>query len=135
MGTTTLIVVSVLTAVEVLFILSSSEHALKAFLGYKLYVDLIYGVGLTLYMGLSGTISGVIIAAFSGFFMTATLLLASKMIGYRKRKRLADGSYVWVEYPPVLTVSSCKKMIDKSVAVASNKFPSYERCKTPLISR
>lgn len=108
--------VSVLTAVEVLFILSSSEHALKAFLGYKLYVDLIYGVGLTLYMGLSGTISGVIIAAFSGFFMTLTLLLASKIIGYRKRKVLDDGKVVWVEYPPTLTVLSVKTMMTTSVS-------------------
>lgn len=108
--------VSVLTAVEVLFILSSSEHALKAFLGYKLYVDLIYGVGLTLYMGLSGTISGVIIAAFSGFFMTMTLLLASKIIGYRKRKVLDDGRVVWVEYPPTLTVLSVKTMMTTSVS-------------------
>ena len=108
--------VSVLTAVEVLFILSSSEHALKAFLGYKLYVELIYGVGLTLYMGLSGTISGVIIAAFSGFFMTLTLLLASKIIGYRKRKVLDDGRVVWVEYPPTITVLSVKTMMTTSVS-------------------
>lgn len=116
MSTSILVMVSVLTAVEVLFILSSSEHALKAFLGYKLYVDLIYGVGLTLYMGLSGTISGVIIAAFSGFFMTLTLLLASKIIGYRKRKVLDDGRVVWVEYPPTLTVLSVKTMMTTSVS-------------------
>mgnify|MGYP003616831845 FL=1 len=116
MSTSILVMVSVLTAVEVLFILSSSEHALKAFLGYKLYVDLIYGVGLTLYMGLSGTISGVIIAAFSGFFMTLTLLLASKIIGYRKRKVLDDGKVVWVEYPPTLTVLSVKTMMTTSVS-------------------
>ena len=116
MSTSILVMVSVLTAVEVLFILSSSEHALKAFLGYKLYVDLIYGVGLTLYMGLSGTISGVIIAAFSGFFMTMTLLLASKIIGYRKRKVLDDGRVVWVEYPPTLTVLSVKTMMTTSVS-------------------
>lgn len=116
MSTSILVMVSVLTAVEVLFILSSSEHALKAFLGYKLYVDLIYGVGLTLYMGLSGTISGVIIAAFSGFFMTLTLLLASKIIGYRKRKVLDDGRVVWVEYPPTITVLSIKTMMTTSVS-------------------
>ena len=116
MSTSILVMVSVLTAVEVLFILSSSEHALKAILGYKLYVELIYGVGLTLYMGLSGTISGVIIAAFSGFFMTLTLLLASKIIGYRKRKVLDDGRVVWVEYPPTLTVLSVKTMMTTSVS-------------------
>ena len=116
MSTSILVMVSVLTAVEVLFILSSSEHALKAFLGYKLYVDLIYGVGLTLYMGLYGTISGVIIAAFSGFFMTLTLLLASKIIGYRKRKVLDDGRVVWVEYPPTITVLSIKTMMTTSVS-------------------
>ena len=67
-------------------------------------------------MGLSGTISGVIIAAFSGFFMTLTLLLASKIIGYRKRKVLDDGRVVWVEYPPTITVLSVKTMMTTSVS-------------------
>ena len=116
-----LVVVSVLSAVEILVILASvDEHLLKVFLGQKLYVDLIYGVGIMLYMGLSGTISGVIISTFSAFFMTLTLLTASKTIGYRKRKTLADGTVIWIEYPPEWTVSSAKKMMtvykDKVVA-------------------
>lgn len=128
MGTSVLIMVSILSAVEVLFILSSSEHVLKAFLGYKIWVDIVYGLGLTLYMGMTGTISGVAIAAFSGFFMTMTLLIASKVIGYRKRKMLDDGTFVWVEYSPTLTiqgvVSSTKGMMDKSVSYCKSLYTS-----------
>lgn len=121
MGTSTLIVVSVLSAIEILVILGSvDEHLLKVFLGNKLWIDLFYGLGVMIYMGLSGTISGVIISTFSAFFMTITLAAAANMIGYRKRKTLADGTIIWVEYPAKWTVASIKKLMltlkDKSVA-------------------
>ena len=102
-------VVSVLSAVEVLVILASvDEHLLKAFLGYKMWVDLIYGLGVMFYMGLSGTISGVIISTFSAFFMTLTLTAAAFMIGYKKRKVLADGTVIWINYPPKWTIADIK---------------------------
>ena len=109
MGTTTLVVVSVLSAIEILVILASVDtHYLKTFLGYKMWVDLIYGVGIMLYMGLSGTISGVIISTFSAFFMTLTLTAAAMLIGYKKRKVLADGTIIWINYPPKWTLSELK---------------------------
>ena len=109
MGTTTLVVVSVLAAVEILVILASvDEHYLKAFLGYKMWVDLFYGLGVMFYMGLSGTISGVIISTFSAFFMTLTLTAAAMLIGYKKRKVLADGTIIWINYPPKWTLSELK---------------------------
>lgn len=109
MGTTTLVVVSVLSAVEILVILASVDtHYLKTFLGYKMWVDLLYGVGIMLYMGLSGTISGVIISTFSAFFMTLTLTAAAMLIGYKKRKVLADGTIIWINYPPKWTLSELK---------------------------
>lgn len=121
MGSGTLIIVSILSAVEIIVILASVDtHALKVFLGYKVFIDVFYGVGMTIYMGLSGTISGVVIATFAGFFMTVTLAVAASMIGYRRCKTLADGTKVWVDYAPTLTVSSVKKMMtDKVVAVKS----------------
>ena len=109
MGTTTLVVVSVLSAVEILVILASVDtHYLKTFLGYKMWVDLLYGVGIMIYMGLSGTISGVIISTFSAFFMTLTLTAAAMLIGYKKRKVLADGTIIWINYPPKWTLSELK---------------------------
>lgn len=109
MSTTLLVVVSVLSAIEILVILASVDtHYLKTFLGYKMWVDLIYGVGIMIYMGLSGTISGVIISTFSAFFMTLTLTAAAMMIGYKKRKVLADGTIIWINYPPKWTLSELK---------------------------
>lgn len=89
---------------------SVDEHLLKVFLGHKLWVDLFYGLGVMLYMGLSGTISGVIISTFSAFFMTLTLAVAAGIIGYRKRKTLADGTVVWIEYPPKWTIASISEL-------------------------
>lgn len=124
MGTSLLVMVSVLSAVEILVVLASvSEHSLKVFLGYKIWADLIYGVGMMLYMGLSGTISGVIISTFAAFFMTCTLSLAAAIIGYRKRRTLLDGTKVWIEYPPTLTVKVVK---EKSFALY-NKAGDYVR--------
>lgn len=115
MNTSLLIMVSVLSAVEILVVLASvSEHSLKVFLGYKIWADLIYGVGMMLYMGLSGTISGVIISTFAAFFMTCTLALAAAVLGYRKRRTLLDGTKVWIEYPPTLTIAVAK---DKTFAL------------------
>ncbi len=109
MSTTLLVVVSVLSAIEILVILASVDtHYLKTFLGYKMWVDLIYGVGIMIYMGLSGTISGVIISTFSAFFMTLTLTAAAMLIGYKKRKVLADGTIIWINYPPKWTLSELK---------------------------
>ena len=109
MSTTLLVVVSVLSAIEILVILASVDtHYLKTFLGYKMWVDLLYGVGIMIYMGLSGTISGVIISTFSAFFMTLTLATAAMLIGYKKRKVLADGTIIWINYPPKWTLSELK---------------------------
>lgn len=110
MGTGLLVMVSVLSAVEILVVLASvSEHSLKVFLGYKIWADLIYGIGIMLYMGLSGTISGVIISTFAAFFMTCTLTLAAAFIGYRKRRTLLDGTKVWIEHPPTITLAVIKE--------------------------
>ena len=109
MGTTTLVVVSILSAVEIIVILGSVDHhMLRVFLGHKLWIDLFYGLGVMLYMGLSGTISGVIISTFSAFFMTLTLTAAAMLIGYKKRKVLADGTIIWINYPPKWTLSELK---------------------------
>ena len=128
MGTTTLVVVSVLAAVEILVILASvDEHYLKAFLGYKMWVDLVYGLGVMFYMGLSGTISGVIISTFSAFFMTLTLTAAAMMIGYKKRKVLADGTVIWINYPPKWTMFDLKV---KAISLKDKAVSKFNELKT-----
>lgn len=128
MGLWTLVIVSALSAAEVLFILNSiSDHALKVTLGYKVYIDVIYGLGMTVYMGLSGTISGVVIAAFSGAMMTLALATAAAMIGTRKRRTLKDGKVVWIETPPAWTKERIKQkaieMKDKAVSLKDQYLP------------
>lgn len=110
MSLMTLVLVGALTAAEVLFILNSiSTHALKVTLGKKIYLDVFYGLGLTIYMSTTGTISGVVIAALSGAMMTLSLAVAAAMIGTRKRRKLADGKYVWIETPPTWTKDLLKE--------------------------
>lgn len=128
MGLWTLVIVSALSAAEVLFILNSiSDHALKVTLGYKVYIDVIYGLGMTVYMGLSGTISGVVIAAFSGAMMTLALATAAAMIGTRKRRTLADGTKVWIDNPPSWTKDRIKQkaieLKDKAVSLKDQYLP------------
>lgn len=128
MGIWTLVVVSALSAAEVLFILNSiSNHALKVTLGYKVWIDILYGGALTLYMGMSGTISGVIIAAFSGTIMTLSLAVAAALIGTRKRRTLADGTKVWIDNPPSWTKDRIKQkaieLKDKAVSLKDQYLP------------
>ena len=109
MSMSVLMVVSVISALEILFILwSFNKHMLKVFLGYKVYVDLLYGVGFSLYMMTTGTVSGLIIAAFGGFFMTLTLSTAAAFFGYRQLKTI-NGKKVWVETAPTLTIEKVKQ--------------------------
>lgn len=124
----TLVVVSALSAAEVLFILNSiSDHALKVTLGHKVWIDVIYGLGMTVYMGLSGTISGVVIAAFSGAMMTLSLAVAAALIGTRKRRTLADGTVVWIDNPPSWTKDRIKQkaieLKDKAVSLKDQYLP------------
>lgn len=114
MGLGTLIVVSCLSAAELIYILYSfNPDALKTALGYKVYIDLVYGLGITAYMAMSGTISGVVIAAISGACMTASLTLMAAIYGYYKREKLADGSVIWIEYKPTLTKQRIKDLFEQ----------------------
>ena len=100
MSTSMLLLVSILTAFEILYIIHSwDKHWLQTALGYKIWLDLFFSLGTTVYFALSGTISGVIIAAFSGFIFSMSLLVAAKVLGYRKRIEV-NGEKIWVQYEP-----------------------------------
>lgn len=111
MGIGTLAICSVLTCAEIYFILHSlDKHWLKATLGYKIYLDIVFSLGTTIYFALSGTISGVVMAAISGAVFSLSLIVMKGIVGYRKLEK-DNGKNVWVEYAPTVTIDSVKSKI------------------------
>lgn len=81
----TMFVVGAISAFEFFYILYSFDKAVfLTVLGYKVYIDAIFGFGITTYMALSGTISGVVIASISGLIFTGVLYVTHKVFGDRK---------------------------------------------------
>lgn len=81
----TMFVVGAISAFEFFYILYSFDKTLfLTVLGYKVYIDAIFGFGITAYMALSGTISGVVIASISGLIFTGVLYVTHKVFGDRK---------------------------------------------------
>lgn len=81
----TMFVVGAISAFEFFYILYSFDKTIfLTVLGYKVYVDAIFGFGITAYMALSGTISGIVIAAMSGLIFTGVLYVTHKLFGDRK---------------------------------------------------
>jgi hypothetical protein len=86
MSLSTLLLVGIITAVEFFYILYSMDKKLfLTALGYKAYLDAFFGFGITAYMALTGTISGIIISAFSGVMFSLCLFVTAKLFGYRKK--------------------------------------------------
>ena len=78
-------VVGAISAFEFFYILYSFDKTVfLTVLGYKVYIDAIFGFGITAYMTLSGTISGVVIASISGLIFTGVLYVTHKVFGDRK---------------------------------------------------
>lgn len=81
----TMFVVGAISAFEFFYILYSFDRTIfLTVLGYKVYIDAIFGFGITAYMALSGTISGIVIAAISGLIFTGVLYVTHKLFGDRK---------------------------------------------------
>ena len=114
MSMTTLLIVGFLTAAEFMYILRSlNETLFLTALGYKAWVDLVFGLGTTVYFATTGTISGIVIAAFAGIMFSLCLYCTAKLFGTRKRIK---GQ--WVITQPEWSLSSMK---EKFLA----KFPSF----------
>lgn len=111
-----LFLVGIISAFEFFYILySMNETVFLTVLGYKAYIDAIFGFGITAYMALSGTISGVIIAAFSGLMFSGCLYLTYKFFGCRKH---IEGK--WVKFEPDWKFSLIiKKVKEKCQSVSS----------------
>jgi len=81
----TMFVVGAISAFEFFYILYSFDKTLfLTVLGYKVYIDAFFGFGITAYMALPGTISGVVIASISGLIFTGVLYVTHKVFGDRK---------------------------------------------------
>lgn len=102
MSMTIIIVASMFTAFEFLSVIGKMSTALlKKVLGYEYVVDIIMSFGMMLYFGLTGSITGIIVSAVSGFIFSVALYAAKHIIGYMKLERVPGTwfKFRWVEYP------------------------------------
>lgn len=92
-------VVGALGAFEIINLLrQAGDKAFKTVLGYVWIPEIILSIGLPALAACTGTISGVVIAAVSGFMITMTLMVCKKVIGTRKRvKNPITGKKEWQE--------------------------------------
>ena len=86
-------VVGLLGAFEVVNLLRLNNKLFKTILGYSWIPEIILSVGLPALAATTSAISGIIIAAVTGFFITLTLEVCKKVVGTRKYKRKQG----WVE--------------------------------------
>jgi hypothetical protein len=98
---TLIIVTACLTTYELLAILYKfSPKFLKTALGYEVWIDLFFGGVLTIAAASTGSMIALVISVVSGFFISITLALTKKFLGYRKyEKDIVTGKRKWVEYP------------------------------------
>ena len=130
MGIWSLVVCSILTTAELFFIIYSlNPHWLKVALGYSWVLDLTLGVGVSLVMLSTGSVSGLIMSAISGFVLSISLISLKKTIGYRKLKINEDGSKVWIEHPPVITKDNIINFKDKAILKVKSTIDSYTKSK------
>ena len=102
MSMTIIIVASIFTAFEFLSIVGKMSPALlKKVLGYEYVVDIIMSFGLMIYFGLTGSVTGIIVSAVSGFIFSVALYAAKHIVGYMKLERVPGTwfKFRWVEYP------------------------------------
>ena len=94
-----IVVVGALGAFEIINLLRQcGNKTFKTLLGYVYIPEIILSIGLPALAALTGTISGVVIAAVAGFMITMTLMVCKKVVGTRKYvKNETTGKREWVE--------------------------------------
>lgn len=109
MGIEGVAIVSVISALEAMVIVRAfGKSKLRTILGYKVWIDIVYGFGFTAWSIVQGSVSAFIMASLSGFAMTLILSFFAGVYGYRRKEKQEDGIRVWVEYEPTITVKSLK---------------------------
>lgn len=95
-----IVVSAFFTAFELLSVLGKfSPKWLRRTLGYEWAIDLLMSFGLMFWFATTGSITGIIISAISGFIFSVILYAAKHMIGYAKLERVPGEGFKWVEYP------------------------------------
>ena len=94
-----IVVVGALGCFEIINLLrQAGNKTFKTILGYAFIPEIILSIGLPALAALTGTISGVVIAAVAGFMITMTLMVCKKVVGTRKYvKNETTGKREWVE--------------------------------------
>ncbi len=101
MTMTVIVIASLFTAFEFLSILGKmSPNLLKKILGYEYFIDILMSFGLMLYFGLTGSVTGIIVSAVSGFIFSIALYSAKNIIGYQKLQRVKGTwfKFKWISY-------------------------------------
>lgn len=81
-----------------------SPTFIKRVLGYDWIVDLVVTVGIMVFMGGTGTISGMMIGVTTGLAISAVLFFAKKFWKYEKLERNESGKMEWVEHKGKWTI-------------------------------
>lgn len=109
MGIEGVAIVSVISALEAMVIVRAfGKSKLRTVLGYKVWIDIVYGFGFTAWSIMQGSVSAFIMASLSGFAMTLILSFFAGVYGYRRYEKQKDGTKAWVEYESTITVKSLK---------------------------
>jgi hypothetical protein len=123
MTITVIVVASLFTAFEFLSIIGKmSPSLLRKVLGYEWIVDLVMSFGLMLYFGMTGSITGMIVAAITGFIFSVALYSAKHMIGYSKLHRVPGTwfKFNWIEYPATWSSESAGSFLSRFVKGIGN---------------
>lgn len=105
---------SVISALAILSVMAKiSPRFLKICLGYEAWIDLTLSILISVYVGFSGTISGMVIGACTGLFIGTTLFIAARTIGYTRFEKDENGNRIEKSYAPVWTVAKAKELFFK----------------------
>lgn len=124
MGLTGILFSGVLTAVGFLLILGKcSSKLLKRFLGYDWLIDIIGDIGIAVYFGMTGTISGLLIGAVTGICFSVILWMAKNIVGYQTYEKV-NGKRQWVEHEPKWDSEYFGNLAARSLASAKSSVNS-----------
>lgn len=117
------------SSIEIISILYQfSPKVLKTVLGYAVWVEIFFSVGLTAMFMTTGTVSGMIIATLTGLFAAAIMQSTKYIIGYRRyTKDPVTGKRRWIEYEGTVNAFSFGILIKemaKKVGVLGSKMIS-----------
>lgn len=82
----------------VLLAMKFGNNFIRRMLGYDWAVDLVITVGITALFALGGTISGMMTGIVTGLLVSILLVVAKRLLGYRKLVRNEEGKLEWQDF-------------------------------------